>query len=132
MFEIGESELKMVQETKFKEVRLEVCQQAQMYNTVIAPMGQSVLQDTSNFFTGFVETYEDLDTLKEFIEDVCNDALLIVQGFEICKKIHEPMLTAADLNKLKAKTVQDEIGIKFESLTDDYQAIIDKVNDLNV
>ena len=49
-----------------------------MYNNVSAPMGQSVLQDTSNFFTDFVETYETVDVLKEFIEDVCNEALIIV------------------------------------------------------
>lgn len=77
-FEISETELKVVKDTQFLDVRLNVCQQATLYNTVIAPFGQCVLQDTSNFFNDFVETYEELDTLKEFIGDVCNDALLIV------------------------------------------------------
>ena len=64
-----------------------------------------MLQDTSNFFTGFVETYDDLDILKELIDDVCDDALIIVQGFDICRRIHEPMLVAADVNKMKARVV---------------------------
>ena len=98
---------------------------------MIAPFGQAVLQDTSNFFTGFYENYDDLDILKEFIEDVCNEALMIVQGFDICKKIHEPMLIAADVNKMKAKVVQEEIGIKFNSLNDDYQALIEKVEEFD-
>ena len=105
MFEIKEQELELVKDTNFMVVRLETCQQAQLYNTVIAPFGQAVLQDTSNFFTEFHENYDDLDILKEFIGDVCNDALMIVQGFDICKKIHDPMLIAADVNKMKAKLV---------------------------
>lgn len=60
-----------------------------------------------------METYEDLDTLKEFIDDVCIEAQMIVHGFDICKKIHEPILIAADVNKMKAKVVQDEIRTKF-------------------
>lgn len=61
---------------------------------------------------------------------LCDDTFIIVQGFEICKKIHEPVVIAAELNKIRAKVVQDEIGNKFDSLNDDYQTLVDKVQEL--
>ena len=49
-YEVKESDLDLVKGTQFTQVRLQVCQQATLYNNVIAPFGQGVLQDTSNFF----------------------------------------------------------------------------------
>ena len=37
------------------------------------------------------------------------------------------MLTAADVNKYKAKAVQDEISSKYDSLSVDYQTLMEKV-----
>ena len=41
------------------------------------------------------------------------------------------MLIAADVNKMKAKVVQEEISIKFNSLNDDYQTLIEKVEEFD-
>ena len=120
MFEIGDQDLKIVKDTQFMNVRLEVCQQAILYNNVIGPFSQGVLQDTSAFFSDFLQKYENINNLKEFMDDVCNDALIIVQGIQIQRKMHEPVLTAAVSNKMKARVVQGEIGNKFDSLSDDY------------
>lgn len=130
MFEINDKDLQIVKDTQFVDIRKEVCQQSTLYNTIISPFGACVLQDTSAFFSNFLCTYENLEDLKDAIELVCDDAYLIVQGFEICKKIHEPILTAAELNKIKANAVQREIGDKFDSLHDDYEALMEKVHEL--
>jgi hypothetical protein len=97
----------------------------------VSPLGACVLQDTSNFFTDFLVQYESIDDLKGAIEMVCDDIYIIVQGFEICKKIHEPILIAAELNKIRARVVSEEIGNKFDSLNDDYQVLVDKVQELD-
>lgn len=43
---------------------------------------------------------------------ICEDTLIIVHGFDISKQIHGPILMQAEMNKLKAKTVRDEINEK--------------------
>ena len=92
-FNVQEQDLPVLKGTKFCEVRQQLCQQAAMYNYVVAPFGQSVLQDTKNFFGDFNKNYEDLDDIKDAIELICEDTLVIVHGFDISKKIHEPVLT---------------------------------------
>ena len=47
--------------------------------------------------------------MKENIDIILEDSHKICQGFEITKKIHDPVLKEATVNGKKAKTVQDEI-----------------------
>ena len=94
-----------------------------MYNYVVAPFGQSVLQDTSIFFSEFNKNYENLDELKESIEIICEDTLVIVHGFDISKKIHEPVLTQAEINKLKANAVRMEIQDKEQGLSKEFREL---------
>jgi len=54
-----------------------VCQQATLYNQVIAPFGQRVLQETLIFFESF-DNFTEIEDLKDSIDDLCNDSLLIV------------------------------------------------------
>lgn len=68
-----------------------------------------MLQDTSTFFSEFNDQYNDLEELKDAIELICEDTLVIVHGFDISKKIHEPILTQAEINKLKANAVRQQI-----------------------
>ena len=50
-----------------------------------------------------------VEELKDAIELICEDTLVIVHGFDISKKIHEPILTQAEINKLKANAVRQQI-----------------------
>lgn len=118
-FDIDKKELGLVKDTQFVNVREVVCQQATLYNAVIAPFGQSILEETLIFFQGF-ENFTEIDDLKDSINDLCIDSQLIVQGFDICKKIHQPILTQAEVNKLKAKAVSDEIASKEDGLNDQF------------
>lgn len=111
-YNVQEQDLPMLQGTKFTEVREQVCQQATLYNYVVSPFGQNVLQDTSAFFSEFIDNYEDIEDLKDGIEFVIEDTQVIVHGFDISRQIHEPILTQAEINKLKANAVMNEIQDK--------------------
>ena len=52
--------------------------------------------------------------MKDGIDLLIDDSQKITTGFMISKKIHDPVLKEAQLNKLKAQAVQQEIG-KFDS-----------------
>lgn len=76
---------------------------------MVAPFGQSVLQDTSNFFSEFNMNYCDLEELKVSIDLICEDTLIIVRGFDISTKIHGPVLTQAEINKMRANAIREHI-----------------------
>ena len=40
---------------------------------------------------------------------ICEDTLVIVHGFDISKKIHDPVLIQAQVNKIQASAVRQEI-----------------------
>jgi hypothetical protein len=76
---------------------------------VVAPVCQNVLSDASNFFNDFETFFGDFEAMKDNIDMVLEDSAKICSGFEITKKIHDPVLKEATVNGKKAKTVQDEI-----------------------
>ena len=60
---------------------------------MVAPFCRNVLTDASNFFDEFIDLYEspedlldkdNLDILVSSTEDIC-------KGFDICRKMHEPV-----------------------------------------
>lgn len=108
-FKIKEEDLALVQDTKFQEVRDDVCRQAVIYNRVVSPVCYNVLGDAHHFFYNFETYFTDFESMKENIDDILDDSYKLCQGFDISKKIHEPVLKEATMNGKKAKTVQDEI-----------------------
>ena len=104
-FEIKEADLALVQETKFQHVRDDVCRQAVVYNHVVAPVCQNVLTDATNFFNDFDNFFGDFEAMKENIDLILEDSHKICSGFEVTKKIHDPVLKEATVNGMRARTV---------------------------
>lgn len=111
-FMIKEQELQLVKETQFEHVRDDVCRQAVVYNHVVAPVCQNVLGDAYTFFNDFEDYFGDFETMKENIDMILTDSGSICQGFEVTKKIHDPVVKEATVNGMRAKAVQDEIMSK--------------------
>ena len=90
LFEISLQNSIYLQDTQFNHIRLQTCQLAMLYKNMILPFGHRVLQDSSKYFTTFIDTYQEFDSMKALIEDVCDDKdiLMLKAGFEICNKIH--------------------------------------------
>ena len=98
-----------------------MCRQAVAYNHVVAPVCQNVLSEAHGFFNDFDTYFGDFDAMKENIDMVLEDSDKICKGFEISKKIHDPVLKEATVNGKKARTVQDEIMSKDANLQKDYE-----------
>lgn len=120
-FEIKEQDLALVEESQFSQVRDDVCRQAVVYNHVVAPVCQNVLADASNFFNDFDNYFGDFEAMKDNIDLILEDSQKICQGFDITKKIHDPVLKEATINGKKAKTVQDEIMNKNADFQKQYE-----------
>ena len=108
-------------------MRDQVCQQASLYNFVVAPFGQKVLQDTCNFFKEFNMNYSDLEELKDSIDLICEDTIIIVHGFDISTKIHGPVLTQAEINKMKANAIREHIQERQVDIGQEFREIEDKM-----
>ena len=67
-FMIKDQELELVKETQFESVRDETCRQAVVYNSIVAPVCQSVLEDAENFLTEFDVYFSDLDSAKDSLD----------------------------------------------------------------
>ena len=75
----------------------------------MAPVCQNVLTEAHNFFNDFDTFFGDYEAMKENIDLILEDSQKICQGFDISKKIHDPVLKEATVNGKKARVVQDEI-----------------------
>ena len=64
----------LVKDTKFDQVRDDVCLQACVYNHEVAPICQNVLQDASIFFNEFNTFFTDFETMKEGIDMLIDDS----------------------------------------------------------
>ena len=122
-FMIKEQELQLVQDTQFQHVRDDVCRQAVVYNHVVAPVCQNVLSDASNFFNDFDVFFGDFDSMKENIDLILEESGSICQGFEVSKKIHDPVVKEATVNGMRARAVQDEIMSKDASFKLQYDKL---------
>ena len=71
-----------------------------------------MLGDASNFFNDFDVYFGDFDSMKDNIDMILEDSASICQGFEVTKKIHDPVVKEATVNGMRARAVQDEIMSK--------------------
>ena len=64
-----------------------------------------MLSGATNFFNDFDNIFGDFEAMKENIDLVLEDSEKICNGFEITKKIHDPVLKEATVNGMRARTV---------------------------
>lgn len=110
-----DGELEVLRKTNFNDVRDQVCKQGRVYNELISPFGKSLLKDSQDFFTRHIKDYSnDIESMKTQIVQICDKSKIFVLAYDMCNKLHSPLLTEAYLSKKMIQAAHEEITCRNE------------------